>query len=158
MVVNYHPHRNMYLNLHNTTSEPHEINKQLTTSLNLQGEFRSEVSVLRPIIRIEHENPTSYNYAYIAEFHRYYYIDEIVSVRTNLWDIHLRVDVLMSHKAGIYQSTGIVLATESITDDMYSPGYQWQTKVKKKTDIMAFPQGFSTSPHFILITAGGIVS
>lgn len=147
----------MYLNLHNTPSEPHVINKELTTSLNLEGDFRSEVSVLRPIIRIQHENPTSYNYAYIAEFHRYYYIDEIVSVRTNLWDLHLRVDVLMSHKAGIYQSTGVVVDSET-NEDFYSPGSQWATKVKKKTDILSFSGGFSTTPYFILITAGGVVS
>lgn len=147
----------MYLNLHNTPSEPHVINKELTTSLNLQGTFRSEVSVLHPIIRIQHENPTYYNYAYIAEFHRYYYIDEIVAVRTNLWDLHLRVDVLMSHKAGIYQSTGVVVDSET-NEDFYSPGMQWQAKVKSKTDIIQFPQGFGDYPTYILITSGGIAT
>lgn len=125
--------------------------------MNLEGDFRSEVSVLRPIIRIEHDNPTSYNYAYISEFHRYYYIDEIVSVRTNLWDLHLRVDVLMSHKAGIYQSTGVVVDSET-NEDFYSPGSQWATKVKKKTDIIRFPQGFGEYPTYILITSGGIAT
>ena len=144
--------------LYTTDSEPQEINKKLANDTRLSGAFRSEVSVLRPVIRIEHEIPVPFNYCYINSLGRYYYIDDIVSVRTNLWDLHLRVDVLMSHRNSIMNSTGVVIATESAVEDLYFSGAQWKTKVKNKTDIIAFDNGFSTAPYFILITAGGIVS
>lgn len=38
------------------------------------------------------------NYAYIPQFNRYYYIDNIVSVRTGLWRLDMSCDVLMSFK------------------------------------------------------------
>lgn len=144
--------------LYTTDSEPQELNKRLANDTTFSGSFRSEVSVLHPIIRIEHEIPVPYNYCYINALGRYYFIDDIVSVRTNLWDLHLRVDVLMSHRQGILNSKGVLSDSESVADDMYSPGYQWATKVKKKTDILSFSGGFSTTPYFILITAGGVVS
>lgn len=146
------------LTLYTTSSEPEEINKFLANNSNLSGAFRGEVSVLRPVILIEHEIPVAFNYAYIPSFDRYYYVDDMLSIRTNLWELHLRVDVLMSHRGGILNSMGIVADSESVAEDLYSSGPQWQTKVKKKTDILPFSAGFSTTPYFILITAGGIVS
>lgn len=144
--------------LYTTDSEPQELNKRLANDTTFSGSFRSEVSVLRPIIRIEHEIPVPYNYCYINALGRYYFIDDIISVRTNLWDLHLRVDVLMSHRQGILNSKGILSDSESVADDMYSPGSQWATKVKKKTDIVRFPQGFGDYPTYILITSGGIAT
>lgn len=146
------------LTLYTTSSEPEEINKSLANDSNFTGSFRGEVSVLHPVILIEHEIPVAFNYARIPSFDRYYYVDDIVSIRTNIWELHLRVDVLMSHRQGILNSMGVVADTESAAEDLYSPGSQWQTKVKKKTDIIPFSGGFSTTPYFILITAGGVVS
>ena len=146
------------LTLYTTSSEPEEINKSLANNSTLTGAFRGEVSVLNPVILVEHEIPVAFNYAYIPSFDRYYYVDDMVSIRTNLWELHLRVDVLMSHRQGILNSMGVVADSESAAEDLYSPGSQWQTKVKKKTDILPFSNGFSTTPYFILITAGGVVS
>lgn len=38
------------------------------------------------------------NYAYIPEFNRYYFINDIISVRKNIWQLVMNVDVLMSYK------------------------------------------------------------
>ena len=146
------------ITLYTTSSAPEEINKALANNTTLSGHFREEVSVLRPVVLVEHEIPVAFNYAYIQAYDRYYYIDDIVSVRTNLWELHLRVDVLMSHKNGILNSSGVISSSEGDFEDMYLSGSQWVSKVKHMTEIMQFPQGFSETPYFILITAGGIVS
>ena len=53
----------------------------------------------------------SANYCYIPDFNRYYYIEDIISVRNNLWQLIMRVDVLMSWKKEIYQQKGFVSRT-----------------------------------------------
>ena len=41
------------------------------------------------------------NYAYIADFKRYYYITSIRTSRNGIWEITLECDVLMSYKTAI---------------------------------------------------------
>lgn len=48
------------------------------------------------------------NYCYIPIFKRYYYINDIISVRNKLWEIHLSVDVLMTYKDIILNQTALI--------------------------------------------------
>lgn len=50
----------------------------------------------------------SANYVYIPDFNRYYFINDITSVRQNLWRLTLHVDVLMSYKNEIKNTNAFV--------------------------------------------------
>lgn len=68
-------------------------------------------------------NPTSYNYAYIPDFRRYYYATEWEASR-NLWIVSLSVDVLASFKTEIGDSTCYIGRSESsydgnVVDNLY---------------------------------------
>ena len=76
------------ISLFKTDSENNRVVKVLTDEKQLSGELRNQTSVLNPTIRIEStDNISGYNYCYISEFGRYYYITDIVSVRTNCWAV-----------------------------------------------------------------------
>ena len=90
------------ISLFKTASENNRVVKDLTDEKQLSGELRNQTSVLNPSIRIESaENIAGYNYCYIPEFGRYYYITDITSVRTRVWEVSMRCDVLMSYSAQI---------------------------------------------------------
>ena len=147
--------------LYQNVSEPNVVSKYIAEVMTLTGTLRDASSVTNPVIRIETNNPVSANYAYISEFGRYYYINDIISLRTNLWELHLKVDVLMSFATGIKASIAIVEETSLEGNDRvnnYVTNNSFARLVKDKTDIVQFPEGFNTQPYFILITAGGIVS
>ena len=55
----------------------------------------------------------SANYVYIPEFNRYYFINDIVSIRQNLWQITLSVDVLMSYKNQILETNAFVARNQN---------------------------------------------
>ena len=55
----------------------------------------------------------SANYAYIPEFNRYYFINDIISIRQNLWQISLSVDVLMSYKNQILETKAFVARNQN---------------------------------------------
>ena len=111
---------------------------------------------MNPSIRIESaDNISAYNYAYISEFGRYYYITDIVSVRTNCWVVSLRCDVLMSYKDEIHGLNVILDNTQETGLSNYLSSPNWVSLVKTKTDIKVFPSGLSEQGEFILITAGG---
>lgn len=70
----------------------------------------------------------SANYVYIPEFNRYYFINDIVSIRNNMWRLNMHVDVLMSYKKQIQQMNAFVNRNEfeydkMIKDDLVSYYY-----------------------------------
>lgn len=144
------------ISLFKTDSENNRVVKTLTDEKQLSGELRNQTSVLNPSIRIESaDNISTYNYAYISEFGRYYYITDIVSVRTNCWVVSLRCDVLMSYKDEIQGLNVILDNTQETGLSNYLSSPNWVNLVKTKTDIKVFPSGLSEQGEFILITAGG---
>lgn len=94
---------------YNNTSEDIVVDKNLINETSLFiGSFRDSISITNPIFLIENDGVFEYNYCYIRSFNRYYYIDEIVNVRTNIWEIHCSVDTLMSFREDILKQNGII--------------------------------------------------
>ena len=88
------------LNLYSNKAEKVRVDKTnyLTPIATLDGTLRNSVQITHPTIRIEYSGVPTFNYVYIPQFERYYYVDDIVSVSKDIWDIILSVDVLMSFK------------------------------------------------------------
>ena len=144
--------------LYVTGSEKNAIFKTLQNGIVLQGALRNESSVINPSILIQIDNPSQYNYVFIPAFNRYYFITDIVSIRTNIWRINCAVDVLMSYQEQLLNLDVIVNNDTSPDVEMYKSGEQWQTLVKTKTDIINFPSGLLDNGEYILITSGGVAS
>lgn len=60
-------------------------------------------------------NPTSYNYAYIPEFGRYYYVNDW-AFSAGLWRASLNVDVMASYKSYIGSQSQYVLRSSAKSD------------------------------------------
>ena len=145
----------MNLSLFVNNSEKNKLDKSLSSELKFNGKLREESSVVNPSIMIQATNPSGYNYAYIPEFNRYYFITDMVSIRTGIWEISMHVDVLMSFKDGIKNTSIILSDTETTGQTNYMSGEQWATEVKNTTNIKMFPHSLPTTGKYILITAGG---
>lgn len=146
----------MQITMYKNFSDNNVISKTLGQPITLTGNLRNESNVIDPNIRIEVENPALYNYAYIPEFGRYYYITDMRSIRTNLWELSMHVDVLMSFADAI-RALPVIVSNAEYDDSRYMTGPQWATTVKSKTDVINFPSGLLDSGEYILITSGGIV-
>ena len=145
----------MNLRLCVNNSEKNKINKSLTAGVTLSGTLRNESNVVNPSIVINIDNPTIYNYAYIEDFKRYYFITDYISLRTGIWQINLKSDVLMSFKDSILASNVLINNTETTGKNNYLSGSNWVSNCKAKTDILTFSQGLLNDGQYILITAGG---
>lgn len=99
------------------------------TFVNLSGNFKEPCSVTTPVVRVEVPTGVNlfsdyYNYAYIPDFLRYYYITDIIVISQNIAELHMTVDVLGSYKTLIGNSTQFVSRSaaarnDKITDAMY---------------------------------------
>lgn len=79
--------------------------------------LKDDTSILEPVIRLQTSNNVKvYNYAYIADFGRYYFVTDIVSSK-GFWEISLKVDTLASEKTGIGAMSAYVIRAASESDE-----------------------------------------
>lgn len=64
-------------------------------------------SVISPILEIKTATRPNYNYAYISDFGRYYYVDDWTYYR-GIWNCSLSVDVLTSWRSNVLNTTAYV--------------------------------------------------
>lgn len=98
----------MTITVYNTQTDPYHVVKDITDTVgSYTGNVRGVVSVDRPAIEIE-DTITTGNYCYIDTFGRYYWITERNIIRTNLTQLVLRSDSLMSfYQTGQLQTLSI---------------------------------------------------
>ena len=85
----------MRILLYNCADDANHIPKHMTLLDTITGSLREESSLENPTIRIQ-ASAYDFNYVFIPDNNRYYYVIDIVSVRTGIVDIVLKVDVLQS--------------------------------------------------------------
>lgn len=97
----------MTIIFYKTLSKPNEINKVLQNELHLSGTIKADTDIIKPIIKVLNTlsfNIFSYNYCYIVELNRYYFIDDITILGDKFFYISLTLDVLYTYKTPILSS------------------------------------------------------
>lgn len=150
----------MTISLYVNTSEKEKLDKSLSNKTELNGYLKQGSSVVIPIITIQITNPSLYNYAYIPQFHRYYFITDTVNVRNNIWELHMHVDSLSSFKSEIRANKAIIERIEKKYTNTYI-NQNWDDKIENRrfNHVIMFPNGFNDTDNEIdwtkiLITAG----
>lgn len=144
----------MTLKIYKMTSEVNKVSKTLSSETTLTGNLKSESSVIDPVILIEAENISDYNYAYIEEFHRFYFIKNIVCVRSNLWRVAMHVDVISTYADYIKQNNGIMSRNSNVWN-LYYQDEQFKILNYETIQTKAFSTSLQPSSEFVLIVAGG---
>lgn len=101
------------------------------------------------------------NYAYIPEFNRYYFINDIISVRKNIWQLVMNVDVLMSYKDHILKLDAFVTRNEFdfnplIKDDLVS--YYYDKEVSEFIPAKGDKVNKTFNPEQLVINNNIIIS
>lgn len=150
----------MQIQLMRYVGEKKRINKSafITNVFAINGTLIEECDTLNPVILIEkNNNPLNndYNYMYVPEFKRYYFIS-FENTCKNMWRIHGKVDVLYSHMSDILRNQCIIDKTENIEKaNLYMNDGSFVMDSRKYNQVYHFPTGLSSSGHNILIVAGG---
>ena len=146
----------MKIEFYKNSSEKNKIGKFLSSVLTLNGNLRDECSITSPSILVEATSLVDYNYCYIPEFKRYYFISDITSVRNNLWRVSLKCDVLESFKSDILNLSCIVDKQQNQSYSNNIDDGSYINRADSFVEIANYQNGFNSSGEFILITAGAI--
>lgn len=141
------------IQLMNNQEELNKINKNPAGVLSVTGSLREETSIIDPVILIEYSGTlTNVNYAYISEFHRYYFITQIESVRTGLWRVYMHCDVLKTYAQGILNCQCVVARNENKFNLLLNDAY-FKVYSDPRVQVLPFPQKFS-GESYVLVMAG----
>ena len=145
----------MLVQMATNKSDHRQIFKEVVMGLNLNGDFRDEIDLIRPVFTFDDDSIVLYNYCYIPSFRRYYYITNVTCVRTGIWRAEMLCDVLMSFKNDI-ANYKVVVNKQSMVDnaDEYIDDGSLVADSKVVIETIDFPKGFNALPTTVLILAG----
>lgn len=140
-----------------TQDERNRINKTLGNAETFNITIKENVSVINPTIKIQTNIDLSYyNYMYITNVKRYYFIENVEMLQGGLFSVSCSCDVLMSFKDDILNITGIV--EETATDSLAMknlPNRHYVNDSGKNIKIVRFQnKPFFETPKNIIITCG----
>lgn len=142
----------MRIELYTNNSEVENLVKDLTTLQTLEGTLREATSILNPTIKIEGlTDIDKINYMHIPEFGRYYFVNDIRSIRNNLFEVTAHVDVLMTYAEEIKQQRAVIKRQENVwntyLDDGTFKAYQNPVIITK-----LFPNGFNDNSYVLALS------
>lgn len=145
----------MTIRLYLNSSPANYVNKSITqVGSDLVGYLREASSVVDPVITIERSDPTGFNYVYIPEFNRYYFVEGIGSDLNNLVSISLHVDVLMTYKAQIATMKAVIKRQENVYNTYLDDGI-YKAYQNPKHKIVKFPYGFTDFSYILALAGNG---
>lgn len=90
------------------TGRPRTVNKTLGESTDISGVLRDNFNMIKPVITIRKQDVSNFNYCFIPDFNRYYFIEEVTLQNKNEYEMQLSLDVLKTYESQILDATGRV--------------------------------------------------
>lgn len=140
--------------LYMVSDDKNTMFKTLNNQYVLTGAFKEDVDMLRPVITLESEvDLTQFNYIYISEFNRYYFM-KVNLLIGHLYECICEVDSLTSLKDEL-QNIPCIIDREQPHNDLYINGGTFVQGIKNYSKAYNFSNGFNSTPQNILICCGG---
>lgn len=143
----------MQIDFYKNTVPKNRLYRNLTGHLIAQGHLIDPCDVLNPVIKMAYNAyHVNINYCYIADFGRYYFIEDYV-IEGDTITLHMHVDVLYTYRNTILQSQCVALRSSShgnlyLKDDFVQFENGWRYNYSK------FPYEFDdeTGTYLLYIT------
>lgn len=142
----------MLIKFYNTKSSNNTINKVLTDETEYNIRFKDMTDMLFPVIQLQSEDLIMFNYAFIPNFKRYYFVQKIELFPNGIYVIILKGDVLESFKDEILDCEGYVTKQANI-NQYYNADYASETR--KEVDIYKSDKTLTDENSVVITTIGG---
>lgn len=148
----------MELILYTNNSNDKVVTKSLTSLVTINGTLRDNCSIIDPIITVSdsvvnNSIAASCNYAKIAQFGRYYFVNNIIS-KGKFWELHMHCDVLSSFQTQIKALDAVVGRAEDMYNLYLQDGF-FKTYENPHIEIKQFPGGFTEQAYILSVAGAG---
>lgn len=147
----------MQVILCNNASESNIINKTVEDIISVNAIIKGNISVETPNLLLSFTQDSNHiNYMKIPEYHRSYFITDIIDLTGSRYEIRGKVDVLESFKNDILRLSAIIDKQQNVSmDNLYLDDNSFVVENTEFNSVINFPHGFNDNGEYILITAGG---
>lgn len=148
----------MTLELMNTSADKRYLSKSTSLVKKVTCKIKEGTSIINPTIIIGKMSAKSIrkcNYAYISDFGRYYFINDIIETTANQLEISMHVDVLKTYASQIRSISTLILRQENV----FSPYYEDKealvrvNRFREKKNIGTV--GGSDTSYYLTVNNGG---
>ena len=145
----------MTIDWYRNTTPKNRLNRNLTGHLQSTGHLVEGSTIINPVIKMSYNAyQANINYAYIADFARYYFIEDY-KIEGDAIYIYMHVDVLYTYRNIILASQCIASRSSSnynvnLVDNMI------QTEEGYRYNVSQLPYSFdpSTGSYILMVTGG----
>lgn len=102
------------IHFYNYDGHPDKINKNLSNDVVIEGTIRDAINILHPIITLRLNTRPDYNYCYIPDLNRYYFVNNVTFIRGEVYECSLEIDVLKTYANEILSVNGRLIQSENI--------------------------------------------
>lgn len=115
--------------------------------------LKVDTTIQAPVFTLSSSNwDNSYNYIYIEELSRYYFIDKVVKLGGGIVELECTIDPLMSFREEILNLSGTIVRSESLYNGYLIDG-SYQTYCYENIVTKKFPNAMEND-SVILMTMG----
>lgn len=138
------------------SSPKEKIGKTLSAGTDFTVVLKENTSILNPVLVVRsNSNLSGYNYMYISEFSRYYFIDDIRLAHDAIWEISAHVDVLETYATAI-KANSAVIRRQAGKYNLYLPDGDFKTYQPSRIQTLKFSKGDLTKAlQYVLVVNGG---
>lgn len=148
----------MKLQMLTTTADKRALSKSTSDIGTVTCKLKQGTSIIDPIViigKISATNIRRFNYAYISDFGRYYFVNDIVEAPANQLEISMHVDVLRTYASDIRGISTLILRQENV----FSPYFVDEealvrtTRFRTKKNIGSV--GGNSNIYYLTVNNGG---
>ena len=129
----------MDITLYKNVSDNNVINKTITEPMTITGSYKGKVDILTLSLLLNFKGDFLYNYCFVKDLNRFYYIDNISYYPKNIVELELKIDVLMSYKDEILNGVSDITTLENYnnyTNDGYISECKKDIEIYKSDKII----------------------
>lgn len=148
----------MLASLYSTSDDRRKLFKRLYNERQYNIELSKDTDIINPVLLMS-EFDFNLNYVYIPQFNRYYFIDNVTVVRTNLYQLSCSVDVLMSNASQL-NALNLLVERSEVVRQPYIVDNELVTRCDKDVitvNIGSVGASTSSFPYYLVTTGGGVV-
>lgn len=144
----------MIIDFYKINDVKNKINKTLDVPYTINNVFfkSGDIDIIKPFLRLS-RNMTQYNYCFIRELNRFYFIDDVIIENNGIRNYKLSIDVLMTYKTEIMNNKTHIIESENVIN---ADNIEYSEKNNEVISTFNFPDNpFENNKTDVLICVRG---